>query len=58
MKTLFSSKTFRLAIFQAVVGGLIIFFTEMQMVGAVAIVKSFADIALRMVTEGKIGSIM
>ena len=56
MKSLLSSKTFRLALIQALAGGLIIFFTEMDMVGSVAIVKSVADVLLRIVTVDEIDS--
>ena len=51
MKSLFSSKTFRLAIIQAIVGGLVIFLTEMDMVGYVVLIKSLGDVALRMATS-------
>jgi hypothetical protein len=51
MKSLLESKTFWIAVIQAVVGGLVIFFTEVpDLVGYVAIVKSIGDILLRMVT--------
>lgn len=57
-KTLIGSKTFWLAIIQAVGGGLIIYFTQVDAVGAVAIVKSFLDITLRIVTEDRIDTIV
>lgn len=51
MKSLTQSKTFWLAVIQAVVGGLVIFFTQIDMVGYVAIVKSVGDIVLRLATN-------
>lgn len=58
MKTLFESKTFWLAVAQAVVGVLVVAFTELDMLGAVALVKSVADIYLRSVTDEGIKSVM
>ncbi len=49
-KGFFQSKTCWLAVIQAVTGGLVIFFTQADMVGYVAIIKSFGDIALRYAT--------
>jgi len=58
MKSLLSSKTFWVAVIQAVVGGLVILFTEVpDLVGYVAIVKSIGDILLRIVTTEPIRSI-
>lgn len=58
MKALTKSKVFWLAIIQAVVGGLVIFFTQIpELVGYIAIVKSVGDIVLRVLTTEEIGSI-
>lgn len=54
MKSLYSSKTFWLAVIQAVVGGLVIFLTDMNMVGYVAIVKSVGDVILRTITTDEV----
>lgn len=51
MKSLVESRTFWLAVAQAVVGILTVMFTELDMVGSAAVVKSFADISLRMDTN-------
>lgn len=51
MKSIFNSKTFWLAVIQAVVGGLVIFLTEMDLVGYIAIVKSVGDVTLRYATS-------
>lgn len=51
MKSLTSSKTFWVAVIQAVVGGLVIFLTDMDMVGYVALVKSVGDVVLRLATS-------
>ena len=59
MKTLVNSKTFWIAVTQAVVGGLIILFTNVpDLVGYVAIVKSMGDILVRMMTNETIGGVM
>ena len=50
-KKLLQSKTVWLAIIQGVVGIAIAVLTDLDMVGYVAVVKSFADIALRYVTK-------
>lgn len=55
MKSIFESKTFWLAVIQAVGGGVIIYLTEMNMIGGVAIAKSVIDIFLRLATEDEIG---
>ena len=58
MKSLTQSKTFWIAVIQAVVGGLVIFFTEIpDLVGYVAIVKSVGDILLRIITTEPIDRI-
>ena len=50
MKSLFVSKTFWLAILQAVAGALVIFATTYPTLGWIVIAKSIVDIALRYVT--------
>lgn len=50
MKSLLSSKTFWVAMIQAVVGVLVVSLTQLDMVGYVAVVKSIADVILRLVT--------
>lgn len=53
MKTLLQSRTFWLAIIQAVAAVLVVVFTELDMVGSVVLLKSVVDIILRvMSTEG------
>lgn len=47
---LLKSKTVWVAIIQAVVGIGVAVFTELDMVGYIAVLKSVGDIALRMVT--------
>jgi len=57
MKSIFESKTVWIAIIQAVVGGLVIFFTEIpDLVGYVAVVKSVGDILIRLITDKPIRS--
>lgn len=53
-KRLLQSKTIWLAIIQAILGITIAVFTELDMIGYIAIVKSLADIALRYVTKASI----
>jgi len=51
MKSLTTSRTFWFAVIQAVIGGLVILFTNIpDLVGYVAIVKSIGDIVLRLAT--------
>lgn len=53
-KKLLQSKTFWLAIIQAVIGIVVVFTTaypELQAVGSIAIAKSLLDILLRTVTQ-------
>jgi len=60
MKSLVKSKTFWIAVVQALVGGAIIFLESGAIpdaVGYVAIVKSIGDIVLRLVTTDPIRSI-
>ena len=54
MKTIWESKTVWLAVAQAIGGIAIAVFTELEMMGAVLMVKSAVDIMLRMVTEDPI----
>lgn len=58
MKTLFSSKTFWIAVIQAVAGIVIVALTELDMVGYVAMVKSVVDIMIRLVTTEPIERLM
>lgn len=51
MKNLFQSRTIWLAVAQAVVSVLMVVFTEADMAGALLILKSVADIALRLDTN-------
>lgn len=51
MKSLTNSKTFWLAVVQAIGGGVVIFLTQMDLVGYVAIVKSVMDVILRLMTD-------
>jgi hypothetical protein len=51
MKTLLQSKTFWLAVSQAVGAVLIVGLTELDMMGGVLIVKSVVDIILRLSTD-------
>ena len=57
MKTLLQSRTVQLALIQAISGGLVIFLTQMDMAGYVVIVKSVADILLRMDTDEPVAGI-
>lgn len=54
MKTLLQSKTFWLAVSQAVGAVLIVALTELDMMGGVLIVKSVVDILLRLSTDTEI----
>lgn len=58
MKTLLSSRTFQVAVAQAVGAVLIVAFTELDMMGAVLIVKSIVDVILRLDTKEEISGIM
>ena len=58
MKTFFSSRTVWLALIQAVTGGVVIFLTEMDMVGLVVVAKSVGDIMLRLATNEPITNVM
>ena len=54
MKTLFESRTFWLAVAQAVASVVIVVLTELDMVGYVGIVKSIVDIVLRVDTTSPV----
>lgn len=54
MKSLLKSRTFWLAVSQAVGAVLIVALTELDMMGGVLIVKSIVDIILRMETDERI----
>jgi len=58
MKSLITSKTFQLAVIQAIASVIVVALTDLDMVGYVGIVKSLADILLRMVTDKPIGSVV
>jgi|TARA_Y100000310_G_scaffold202203_2_gene202328 ABC-type amino acid transport system permease subunit len=51
IKRALRSKTIQLAVVQAVVGVLVAVFTELDMVGYIAIIKSVGDVYLRSVTN-------
>lgn len=53
-KSLFESKTFWLAVAQAVSSVVIVALTELDMVGYVGLVKSVVDVALRTSTDGPV----
>jgi cellulase/cellobiase CelA1 len=54
MKSIFKSRTFWLAAIQAVLGVVIVVFTELDMVGYVAAAKSIMDVLLRLDTKEKV----
>lgn len=58
MKTLLSSRTFQIAVAQAIGAVLIVAFTELDMMGGVLVVKSIVDVILRLDTKEPIGSIL
>lgn len=57
MKKLLHSKTFWLAVSQAVGAVLIVALTELDMMGGVLVVKSAVDIILRLSTDTKIDGV-
>lgn len=57
MKKLLHSKTFWLAVSQAVGAVLIVALTELDMMGGVLVVKSVVDIILRLSTDTKIDGV-
>jgi len=58
MKTLLNSKTFWIAVIQAVAGIAVIALTELDLIGYVGIFKSFVDIVIRTMTTEEISSVM
>lgn len=50
MKLLLKSKTFWLAVIQAVAGVVVVALTQLDMVGYIAVFKSIVDIVLRLIT--------
>lgn len=58
MKTLLTSKTFWVAVIQAVAGIVVVALTELDMVGYIAMFKSVVDIILRLVTQQPINRIL
>ena len=58
MKTLIESRTFWLAIAQAVGAVLIVALTELDMMGGVLIVKSVVDIVLRLSTDSPVDRVI
>lgn len=54
MKSILKSKTFWIAVIQAVIGITVVVLTELDMVGYVAIAKSIGDIILRLVTSTQV----
>ena len=57
MKSLFESKTFWVAVIQAVAGVVVVALTQLDLVGYVAVFKSFVDIILRLITTDTIDRI-
>ena len=55
MKSIFKSKTFWLAVIQAVASVAVVLLTEMDLVGYVGIVKSVVDVLNRTMTSEKVG---
>ena len=55
MEKLLKSRTIRLAFVQALTGFLVVVFTELDMVGYVTLVKSVADVYLRLDTTAPVG---
>jgi len=57
MKSLLQSKTFWVAVIQALAGITVVALTELDLVGYVVFFKSFVDVVLRMITTSPIDSI-
>lgn len=57
MKSLLNSKTFWVAVIQAVAGVVVVALTQLDLVGYVAVFKSFVDIILRLITTEPIDRI-
>lgn len=53
-KSLFTSRTFWVAMLQAAIGIVVVFSSEYPGVGQLVIAKSLLDITLRIVTETKV----
>jgi hypothetical protein len=51
MKSLYKSKTFQLAVLQALMGVVIVFQTSYPEIGGLVLLKSVLDVFLRVVTE-------
>lgn len=58
MKKLVHSKTFWLAVAQAVAGVIMVAFTELDMVGYASMVKSLVDVILRLATTEPVDRIV
>jgi hypothetical protein len=58
MKALLDSRTFWVALVQAVASVALVVLTELDMVGYVGIVKSMLDISLRLITSEEINRII
>ncbi len=50
-KSLFKSKTFWIAIIQAIVGIIVAVFTNFGLIAYITVAKSVADIAIRLITK-------
>ncbi len=57
-KALVTSKTFILAVIQALIAMIVVFDTQYPGVGALIMAKSVLDIVLRMMTTSAIGSLI
>lgn len=58
MKTLLNSKTFWIAVIQAVAGVAVIALTELDLIGYIGILKSIVDIFIRMITTEELDSLV
>lgn len=58
MKSLIESKTFWVAVIQAVAGIVVVALTELDLVGYVAVFKSAVDVVLRLVTSDGIEKVI
>lgn len=56
MKSIFQSRTFWLAVLQAIVGILVVFMSAYPEVGQLLVAKSVIDVILRVVTTTRISS--
>ena len=54
MRSIFQSRVFWLAVFQAIASVLVVLFTELDMAGYAMLVKSVVDIVLRVDTTSTI----